>query len=139
MDPSENLTIGQFAAMAAVSVETIRFYQRKGLLPAPLRKGGNIRRYGTAEVGRLRFIKSAQNLGFSLDEVAELLKLEDGAHCREASSLAEAKLVDIRKKLAELSRMEAVLSGLVSACQVGQGKVSCPLIGAFHSTGDLTP
>ncbi|TWO68045.1 Hg(II)-responsive transcriptional regulator [Caenimonas sedimenti] len=133
MDQTDKLTIGQFAALAAVSVETIRFYQRKGLLPEPPRRGGSIRRYGSADVERLRFVKSAQNLGFSLDEVAELLKLEDGAHCKEASSLAEAKLVGIRKKLSELSRMEAVLSSLVNACHVGRGKVSCPLIGAFHS------
>lgn len=128
-----NLTIGEFGALAGVSVETIRFYQRKRLLPEPPRPTGSIRRYGAADVDRLRFIRSAQSLGFSLDEVAELLKLEDGAHCQEASSLAEAKLVEIRKKLAALSRMEAALSGLVQACRVGRGKVCCPLIAACHA------
>lgn len=82
---------------------------------------------------RLRFVKSAQSLGFSVDEVAELLRLEDGARCREAGALAESKLADIRGKHAELSRMEAVLSGLVKACHMGRGKVSCPLISAFRS------
>ena len=131
----DDLTIGEFAALAGVGVETVRFYQRKGLAPEPPRAVGAIRRYGAADVERLRFVKSAQSLGFSLDEVAELLRLEDGTHCKEASYLAESKLADIRGKLAELSRIEAALSGLVKACHVGRGKVSCPLIAAFHTAG----
>lgn len=131
----DDLTIGELAALAGVGVETVRFYQRRGLTPEPPRPAGAIRRYGAADVERLRFVKSAQSLGFSLDEVAELLRLEDGAHCKEASSLAESKLADIRGKLAELSRMEAALAGLVKACHVGRGKVSCPLIAAFHAAG----
>ena len=132
---TNSLTIGELAAFAGVGVETIRFYQRRGLVPEPSRPSGAIRRYGAADVERLRFVKSAQSLGFSLDEVAELLRLEDGARCKEASSLARSKLGDIRRKLAELSRMEAVLSSLVAACHVGRGKVSCPLIAAFHAAG----
>lgn len=133
MEPSgDNLTIGELAALAGVGVETIRFYQRRGLAPEPPRRAGAIRRYGAADVERLRFVKSAQRLGFSLDEVADLLRLEDGAHCKEASALAESKLADIRNKLAELSRMEAALSGLVKACHAGRGKVSCPLIAAVR-------
>ncbi len=77
----ENLTIGVFAKAAGVNVETIRFYQRKGLLPEPDKPYGSIRRYGEADVTRVRFVKSAQRLGFSLDEIAELLRLEDGTHC----------------------------------------------------------
>lgn len=132
---TNNFTIGELAALALVSVETIRFYQRRGLVAEPPKPSGAIRRYGTTDVARLRFVKSAQSLGFSLDEVAELLRLEDGAHCKEASSLAESKLADIRCKLAGLSRMETALSGLVNACHVGRGKVSCPLIAAFHTAG----
>jgi MerR family mercuric resistance operon transcriptional regulator len=112
----ENLTIGVFAKAAGVNVETIRFYQRKGLLPEPDKPYGSIRRYGEADVTRVRFVKSAQRLGFSLDEIAELLRLEDGTHCEEASSLAEHKLKDVREKMADLARMEAVLSELVCAC-----------------------
>jgi MerR family mercuric resistance operon transcriptional regulator len=82
----ENLTIGVFARTAGVNVETIRFYQRKGLLPEPDKPYGSIRRYGETDVTRVRFVKSAQRLGFSLDEIAELLRLEDGTHCEEASS-----------------------------------------------------
>ena len=102
-NPSEQLTIGIFAKRAGVNVETIRFYQRKGLLLEPKKPYGGIRRYSHADIARLRFIKSAQQLGFSLDEIAELLRLEDGAHCGEARELAERKLEDVRNKLANLS------------------------------------
>ena len=127
-----NFTIGGLANTAAVNVETIRYYQRKGLLTEPERPAGGIRRYGTAELARVRFIKSAQRLGFSLDEVGELLRLEDGTHCDEASSLAEHKLVDVRGKLADLLRMESALTALVNACHARKGSVSCPLIAALQ-------
>jgi MerR family mercuric resistance operon transcriptional regulator len=128
----ENLTIGAFAKAAGVNVETIRFYQRRGLLPEPDRLYGSIRRYGGADVARVKFVKSAQRLGFSLDEVAELLRLEDGAHCEEASILAERKLLDVREKLANLARMEVALSRLVCACHERRGNVSCPLIASLR-------
>ncbi|GAB4179314.1 MAG: Hg(II)-responsive transcriptional regulator [Erythrobacter tepidarius] len=128
----ENLTIGIFAKAAGVNVETIRFYQRKGLLPRPEKPHGSIRRYGEADVTRVRFVRSAQRLGFSLNEIAELLRLDDGTHCGEASRLAEHKLEDVREKLADLARMEAVLSELVRACHARKGKVSCPLIASLQ-------
>lgn len=128
----ERLTIGAFAKAAGVNVETIRFYQRKGLLLEPERPYGSIRRYGEADVTRVRFVKSAQRLGFSLDEIADLLKLEDGTHCDEASRLAEHKLRDIQEKLADLGRMEAVLTQLVCACHSRRGNVSCPLIASLQ-------
>lgn len=120
----ENLTIGVFAKAAGVNVETIRFYQRKGLLREPDKPYGSIRRYGEADVVRVKFVKSAQRLGFSLDEIAELLRLDDGTHCEEASSLAEHKLKDVREKMADLARMETVLSELVCACHARKGNVS---------------
>ncbi len=129
----ESLTIGTFAKAAAVNVETIRFYQRKGLLPEPDKPYGSIRRYDEADVTRVRFIKSAQRLGFSLEEIAELLRLEDGTHCEEASRLAEHKLKDVRKKLADLLRIETALSELVCACHTRKGNVSCPLVAALHT------
>ena len=128
----ENLTIGAFAKAAGVNVETIRFYQRKGLLLEPDRPYGGIRRYGASDVMRVRFMKSAQRLGFSLDEIAELLRLEEGTHCEEASSLAEHKLKDVREKLADLTRMEVALSGLVRACHAAKGNVSCPMIASLQ-------
>lgn len=128
----KNLTIGAFATAAGVNVETIRFYQRKGLLSEPNRPYGRIRRYGEVDVTRVRFVKSAQRLGFSLDEIAELLRLEDGTHCEEASHLAEHKLKDVREKLADLMRMEAALSELVCACHATKGDISCPLIASLQ-------
>ena len=128
----ENLTIGAFAKAAGVNVETIRFYQRKGLLPEPDKPYGSIRRYGEADVARVKFVKSAQRLGFSLDEIAELLKLEDGTHCSEAAELAALRLADVRARLADLTRMETALSKLVGECCAHHGQVSCPLIGALH-------
>jgi MerR family mercuric resistance operon transcriptional regulator len=127
-----NLTIGVFAKTAGVNVETIRFYQRKGLLPEPDKPHGSIRRYGEADVTRVRFVKSAQRLGFSLGEISELLRLEDGTHCEEARSLAEHKLKDVHEKMADLARMEAVLSELVYACHEQKGNVTCPLIASLQ-------
>ncbi|TKC91650.1 Hg(II)-responsive transcriptional regulator [Trinickia terrae] len=134
---SESLTIGAFAKAAGVNVETIRFYQRKGLLLEPEKPYGGIRRYGESDVTRVRFVKSAQRLGFSLDEIADLLRLEDGTHCDEASSLAEHKLRDIQDKLADLQRMEAVLTQLVCACHSRRGNVSCPLIASLQRGEEL--
>jgi len=110
---------------------------RKGLLPEPDKPYGGIRRYSETDVARLRFVKSAQRLGFSLDEIAELLQLQDGAHCNEASSLAERKLKDVREKLAALAQMEAALSELVDACHARKGSVSCPLITSLQGKKSL--
>ncbi|WP_298128657.1 Hg(II)-responsive transcriptional regulator [Ferrovum sp.] len=128
----ENLSIGIFAKAAGVNVETIRFYQRKGLLSEPDRPYGSIRRYGAADVARVKFVKSAQHLGFSLDEISQLLKLEDGTHCSEAAELATLRLADVRTRLADLKRIEAALSKLVGECHVHAGNISCPLIEALH-------
>lgn len=131
-DEPENLTIGTFAQAAGVNVETIRFYQHKGLLPTPARPNGRIRRYGGADVARVKFVKAAQRLGFSLDEIGELLTLDDGTHCQEAADLAARRLADVRERLADLTRMEAALSRLVNACCANGEQVNCPLIAALH-------
>jgi MerR family transcriptional regulator, mercuric resistance operon regulatory protein len=127
-----SLTIGALAEAAGVNVETIRFYQRKGLMQEPDRPLGGIRRYGGSDLARVRFIKSAQRLGFSLDEVADLLKLEDGSHCTEAREQGERKLMDVRARLADLRRIEAVLQGLVDRCCAASGQVRCPMIDALQ-------
>jgi MerR family mercuric resistance operon transcriptional regulator len=131
-DEIDELTIGALAKAAGVNVETIRFYQRKRLLPEPTRPLGGIRRYGATDVTRVRFVKSAQRLGFSLQEVGQLLRLEDGAHCSEAAELAALRLADVRARLADLARMEAALTKLLRECNARRGKVSCPLISALH-------
>lgn len=129
---SDGFSIGALAEAAGVSVETVRFYQRRRLLPEPERLRGTIRRYADGDLARVRFIKSAQRLGFSLDEVSELLKLEDGAHCDVARSLAERKLEDVRMRLADLRNIEAVLSQLVARCESSQRAVTCPLIASLQ-------
>lgn len=126
------LTIGSFAREAGVSVETLRFYQRRGLLSEPDKPQGSIRRYGPTDIARVRFVKSAQRLGFSLDEVAGPLTLDDGTHCDDARRLAELMLVDVRAKLADLRRIEKVLAALVRDCCASHGTVSCPLISTLH-------
>jgi MerR family mercuric resistance operon transcriptional regulator len=128
----ENLTIGALAIEAKVGVETIRFYQRKGLMQEPERSPGSVRRYGQRDLGRVRFIKSAQRLGFNLDEVAQLLTLEDGAHCNEAREQAQLKLADVRAKLVDLERIETALVGLVDRCSAARGNVHCPLIATLQ-------
>ena len=131
-DPRHTLAIGAFATAAGVNVETIRFYQSKGLLVTPTRRNGGIRRYGPDDVARVRFVKSAQRLGFSLEEIGELLKLDDGTHCNEAARLASFRLVDVRARLADLARIEAVLTTLVGECRKRAGNVTCPLIAALR-------
>src|SRR3569832_1232869 len=96
------------AQEAGVNVETIRFYQRRGLLAEPDKPLRGIRRYGQADVARLLFIKAAQRIGFTLDEVAQLLHLDDGSQCPDARAIAERKLADVRKRLADLQRIEDV-------------------------------
>lgn len=131
---SNDLTIGALADAAGVGVETIRFYQRKALLSEPARPAGGIRRYSTDDVGRVRFIKASQRLGFSLEEVAELLKLDDGTHCGEARRLAEHKLADVRDKLADLQRIEAVLKELIGRCGASKKSIQCPLIASLQQS-----
>lgn len=133
MKDRNSITIGGLADTAGVNVETIRYYQRKGLMPEPERPIGGIRRYGAAELARVRFIKSAQRLGFSLEEIGELLRLEDGTHCDEARSFAEHKLADVRRKLADLRRMESALTELIKDCCAAEGLIKCPLIAALQA------
>lgn len=121
-------TIGTLARHTGVHLETIRYYQRRGLVGEPQRPPGGVRRYTGDHVRRLRFIRQAQDLGFSLDEVGELLKLEDGAHCREARTLGEHRLADVRRKLADLRRIESALVALVDRCASVRGRLRCPLI-----------
>lgn len=128
----KRVTIGAFAAAAGVNVETVRYYQRKGLLTEPDKPIGSIRRYGKADVERVRFIKAAQRLGFSLDEIAGLLALDDGTHCREARARGQRKLEDVREKMTDLRRIESVLARLVRDCDNTRGTVSCPLIAALQ-------
>jgi MerR family mercuric resistance operon transcriptional regulator len=124
-------TIGRLAKATDVHVETIRYYQRRGLVGEPSRPPGGIRRYDEVDAGRLRFIKQAQTLGFSLNEVADLLALEDGRHCREAEKLGAEKLAVVRERIAQLRSVEKALATMVGQCRSNTGKVHCPLIGSL--------
>lgn len=126
-------TIGELAKSTLVNIETVRFYQRRGLMVEPARPAGGIRRYGEDDAARIRFIKSAQKLGFSLDEIIILLTLQDGADCNAASQIAEKKLGEVRKKIDDLRRIEKSLSNLIGQCKEKDGHVCCPLISSLQS------
>lgn len=125
---SDQLTIGSLARGADVNVETIRFYQRRGLLTEPSKPLGGHRRYATDAVNRVRFIKRAQRLGFTLEEVKGLLLLEDGQSSRETRLLAEHKLTIIEARMADLSRMRRRLESLIAECAEGKRPRACPII-----------
>ncbi len=128
MTEENQFTIGALAKAAGVNVETVRYYQHRGLLAEPVKPPGSIRHYGADDLARLLFVRSAQRLGFSLDEVSQLLTLADGTHCSEAAEIAERHLADVRARLAELNRMESLLAKLVKQCKTQRSTVSCPLI-----------
>ena len=121
-------TIGQVAAKSGVHKETIRYYQGLGLVDEPVRRPGSVRRYGDAAIARLRFIKRAQHLGFSLDEVRKLLLLEDGQNCAETRKLAVQKVAVIKERIADLNRMRRMLERLVDECDRGGRPRRCPII-----------
>jgi MerR family mercuric resistance operon transcriptional regulator len=131
---NEELTIGRLAKAAGVNVETIRYYQRRGLVDEPSKPLGGHRRYAQTAASRVRFIKRAQQLGFTLDEVTGLLRLEDGQSCSETRLLAEHKLASIEKRIADLTRMRRALKGLITECAAGRGMQSCPIIATLSST-----
>ena len=126
------LTISGLAKAAGVGVETVRYYQRRGLLREPLRGYGSVRRYGSDDVGRLRFIRAAQDLGFTLQEIAELLSLQTGASCKAVEKLAQSKLDVIRRRVEGLNRMARTLEVLIGQCEAMRGRVSCPIIDSLH-------
>ncbi|NWO01422.1 MAG: Hg(II)-responsive transcriptional regulator [Idiomarinaceae bacterium] len=130
-EKQELMTIGTLAASAGVGVETVRYYQRRKLMAEPERPYGGIRYYGNHALQRLHFIRTSQWLGFSLDEIAELLKLQDGVHCDEARELGEQKLDSVRQKISHLQHIERALSGLVQQCSAQQGAVYCPLMASL--------
>jgi MerR family mercuric resistance operon transcriptional regulator len=123
-----SFTIGALAKTAGVNVETIRFYQRRGLLTEPERPLNGVRRYTERDAQRVRFIKQGQKLGFSLDELTDLLRLEDGQHCREARDIALKKLAAIRERIEGLRAMEETLADLAERCAQNTEAVSCPVI-----------
>lgn len=125
----ENLTIGGLARGAGVGVETVRFYQRKGLVAEPAR-GGGVRRYDLRDVERIRFIKRAQTAGFTLAEIAELISLDAGEDRARARDLARARIAALDEKIAELKKARSSLSRLARECASGR-EGPCPIIASF--------
>ncbi|MFJ4293222.1 MerR family transcriptional regulator [Cupriavidus sp. NPDC089707] len=121
------LTIGKLAKAAGVGVETVRYYHRCGLLPVPERAHGASRQYSQQSLQRLHFIRQAQSLGFTLDEVRVLLQ-QDHGQCGTARALAERKLSLVEDRLRDLQRMRAELKRLIGQCHANGTEECCPLI-----------
>lgn len=130
------IPIGELSRRTGCNIETIRYYERIGLMPAPPRKG-RYRSYGREHVARLGFVRRARELGFTLDEVRALLALAAGgqAACTEVRDLAAAHLQDVRARIVDLKRMERVLTAAVRSCDAGQDP-GCPLIEALYAESD---
>jgi Hg(II)-responsive transcriptional regulator len=126
------VTIGGLARAAEVGVETVRYYQRRRLLPVP-HSAGSVRRYPAAMIDRIRFIKRSQNLGFTLDEIRELMRLEQGGTRSAIRQIAGARLANIRDKIAALEQMERVLSELLFECEHTATAAPCPIIAALNT------
>ena len=127
------MTIGQLATRAGVGVETIRFYERRGLIPQPPRPFSGYREYSQEAVARVVFIRRAKELGFSLKEIGELLSLrvEPGANCGAVKRRAEAKISDIESKVHSLRKMRRTLNKLTRACEERTSTSECPILGSL--------
>ena len=130
-------TIGQVARQSGIGVETVRFYEREGLIPQPSRPGSGFRRYPQDAVSRIRFIQRSKALGFSLKEIKELLSLrvDSATSCGEVKKRAEEKIADIERKIHALREMKDALSKLTAACR-GKGPTgACPILEALGEPG----
>jgi MerR family mercuric resistance operon transcriptional regulator len=123
----DTLTIGRLARAAGVNVETVRYYQRLGLVDEPVKPETGFRHYPTDTLDRIVFIKRAQQLGFRLEEIRELLELGDG-QCADVRSRAEEKRSQIEAQIRDLQAMGATLDELIAACRAGRGDAHCPIV-----------
>lgn len=132
------MKIGQVAACAGVNVDTLRYYERRGLIEEPARRSSGYREYPEDVVLLVRFIKRAQDLGFTLKEIADLLSLRDGAGRQRdrVLGLAESKVREIDRKLSRLQAMRAALSELVESCSCAGGRPTCPILEALNDPAD---
>lgn len=131
----KSLTIGQLAKRAQVNVETVRYYERRGLMPNPPRRESGYRQYTEADVSRIRFIRRTKELGFSFKEILELLSLriDPDTTCGDIKKRAKAKIVDIEDKIRTLHGMKRALAKLVGSCR-GRGPTSeCPILEVLDS------
>ena len=131
MGATPALTIGRLAKAAGVGIDTVRYYERAGLLPAPARSASGYRRYGQDELSRLRFIRRAQRLGFSLAEIDELLALSRQRDIAAVRRQAAAKLADVDARMRELERVREALGALFEACPGHERDGPCPILSAL--------
>lgn len=136
MDGGKRIAIGLLSKLTGANIETIRYYERVGLVSAPQRSPGGYRLYGPEQLKRLNFIRRARTLGFSLGEVRTLLRLADERRrpCGELRVVAEAHLRDVRSRMADLRRIERALAMTVARCAEGR-RGACPLIEMLHRNG----
>ena len=126
-----SLSIGELAKRAGVAIDTVRYYERDGLLAPAGRLPSGYRRYGETQVQRLRFIRRAKVLGFSLEDIRTLLSLSEQSNVAEIKQVAQSKLADIEQRIAELQRIGAGLRSLITACP-GHGRAqACPILNAL--------
>lgn len=127
------LTIGKVARRAGVGVETVRYYEREGLIAEPNRRPSGYRQYDEQTVRRIRFIRHAKELGFTLREIRELLELrvDPDCSCADVRKLANAKIADIEQRIETLQRMKEALSALVTACRRRKRTDACPILEAI--------
>jgi MerR family transcriptional regulator, mercuric resistance operon regulatory protein len=129
MAPAQ-IRIGELSLRAGCNIETIRYYERIGLIPRPRRDGGRFRRYDAVDTARLRFVRRARQLGFTLDDIRGLLGLaaaEGEEACAAARALAARHVAEIRAKIADLQAMERILADAIAECERGE-RPRCPLI-----------
>jgi len=136
----DRLRIGEVASRARVNIQTLRYYERRRLLEAPERTASGYRKYPSDTVRLIRFIRRAQDLGFTLKEIQELAALRDakGRKRSEVRALAEVKMGDIDKKLAQLQAMRSALYSMVESCACRDGRPACPILEALDDAEDET-
>ena len=127
----EKMTISRLGTAAGVNVETVRFYQRSGLIDEPERPRSGYRTYGDEHVRRIRFVKRAQLLGFTLEEIASLLKLEGSGTCSSTRALATKKLALVEAKMGDLFAIRTALATMLARCDSETQETSCPIIQAL--------
>ena len=127
------ITIGRLAKEAGVNVETVRYYQRRGLIDEPAKPSGGHRRYQPEALRRISFIRRAQTLGFSLAEIAILLKYSDGTNWKETRQIAEKKVESLNIHIEQLRKICHELSALIQESKAGKGKGTCPIIKSIGS------
>lgn len=133
------MRIGEMATLAGVPTATVRYYERRGLITQATRTASGYREYGPEAARRLRFIKHAQELGFSLDEVQQMLelRLEDSSSCARVEATTRQKIVAVRRRLAELRHLERTLQALVGTCERNEPTGPCPILAVLANNPDL--